>query len=73
MGRKDLKKLLAWKKALNEEFSEKKEETVEEVEETKEGSDDEDDLKDVHKQILELEVISLNYCKFLMSNIIFVD
>ncbi|XP_971422.2 pre-rRNA 2'-O-ribose RNA methyltransferase FTSJ3 [Tribolium castaneum] len=56
LGRKDLKKLLAWKKALSEEFSEKKNEPVEEeVEETVEKSDDEDDLKDVHQQILELE------------------
>ncbi|XP_044272216.1 pre-rRNA 2'-O-ribose RNA methyltransferase FTSJ3 [Tribolium madens] len=55
LGRKDLKKILAWKKALSEEFSEKKDEPVENIEEAEEKSDDDDDLKDVHQQILELE------------------
>jgi AdoMet-dependent rRNA methyltransferase SPB1 len=56
LGRKELKCLLTWKKALCEELSDKKEEKVEEpIKTVEQESDGEDDLKQVHQQILELE------------------
>lgn len=64
LGRKELKLLLAWKKALSEEFGDKtpKEEATEEVvdnikdnNEEQEEEEDDEDLKKVDKQILELQ------------------
>lgn len=64
LGRKDLKNLLSWWKALHEEFKDikVKEEVTEDTKVTESEDEDKfDELKEVDKQISELQVC----CKFL--------